>query len=238
MAKMNLKGDSTEITTALRSLMAQLNQMQSVQGGESSNVKQLLDKFQQLQADSAAIRHEVRSLRPLDHGNLEVLSMSGSAALSVTDRKSDGKPLRGEYQGNPVLLQEILRSNSVSDGLPRVVRLYRDMAEVAQIQRLYGVAEESGVLFAVVEDMDRHIRLAQALEDGTIAHMTRIQKLRVAYELASTVAALHRAKIVIKVLSDTTTYLERLLPDGYIRPRISDLGHARRVRVHPHLART
>ena len=70
MAKMNLKGDSTEITTALNSLMAQLNQMQSVQGGESSNVKELLDKFQQLQADSAAIRHEVQSLRPLDPGNL------------------------------------------------------------------------------------------------------------------------------------------------------------------------
>ena len=49
-----------------------------------------------------------------------------------------------------------------------------------------------------VEDMGRHIRLAQALEDGTIAHMTRIQKLPIAYELVSTVAALHRAKIVIR----------------------------------------
>lgn len=224
---MNLKGESAEITTALKSLMTQLGEIQDAQGSESADLKELLGKFRQLQVDTVAIKNGVQALRPNEHATLEVLNITGSG-LSVTERAADGKPVRGLYEDKHVFFQEILRSNKISDGLPRIVKLYRDMTDVAQIQRLYAVAEESGTLYAVMEDIGRYTRLTEALVDGTIGRMTRIQKLREAYELTSTVAALHRASIIIKILSDTTIYLETL-QDGCFHPLLSDLGHARRV---------
>jgi hypothetical protein len=226
-----LKGESTEITGALKDLMTQLEKIQKTQETESSDLKkEMIEKFQQLQTDSVAMKREIKSLhvRSVAETQLAIVRISGTAVISVTESTKDGKPLRGVYDGNLVSFQEILRKNEVSDGLPRIVKLYREMTDVAQIQRLYGLAEgDDGVLFAIMEDMGQHVRLAD-VADGMVARMMRMQKLRLGYELAATVAALHRGKILVKVLSDATTYLERK-PGGYIRPKLSDLGHARRV---------
>lgn len=229
--QMTLKGSSSETTDALRSLMSQVNEMRDAQEDDSRDRKEMLEKVRRLQDDVLKSRREILSLRPLPQTTLDIIQIS-EPSIRVSDESATGKPLRGTFNGCQVSFQEIINKEGISDGLPRVVKLYKEMTEVAQIQTLYGVVEKDGTLYAVMEDMARHISLSDAVATGMIAQLSRIQKLRIGYEIAATLSALHRSDILVKVLSDTTTHLERM-PDGRTRAKLSGLSHARRVSL-PH----
>jgi hypothetical protein len=225
---MTLKGASSENTGRLRSLMSQMSEMKEVQDVGAKDNKQILESIQQLRDDVLTSRREKLSLLPLPLAKLDIISIS-TPTFSVSESSSHGNPLRGTFNGNPITFQEIIGKEAVSDGLPRVVKLYKEMADVAQIQTLYGIVEKEGRLYAIMEDMTvRYTSLSDAVATGTTIKLSRLQKLKIAYEIAATLSALHRGSILVKVLSDVTVHLEQL-PDGRVRAKLSELDHARRV---------
>ena len=85
----------------------------------------------------------------------------------------------------------------------------------------------------MMESLEDKPTLATAINDGLLSNLSFSQKLRFAYELASTVSALHSASIVVKVLSDTTVHIAFDADDrGF--PIISGLENAREVSVQMH----
>jgi hypothetical protein len=210
--------------------MSEMKEMQDVGARDS---KQILESIQQLRDDVLKSRREKLSLLPLPPAQLESISIS-TPTIHVSESSSHGNPLKGTFNGNPVTFQEIINKEGVSDGLPRVVKLYKEMADVAQIQTLYAIAEKEGKLFAIMEDMAvRYTNLSDGVATGTITKLSRLQKLKIAYEIAATLSALHRSGILVKVLSDVTVHFEQL-PDGGMRAKLSELDHARRVSCASH----
>ncbi|KAF2258978.1 hypothetical protein CC78DRAFT_548673 [Lojkania enalia] len=224
---MTLKGASSEAASALRSLTAEMNEIRDAQEEDEKDRKVMLEKLRQLQDDVSESRRNILSLKPLPYSFLNILSIS-DPGICVLKGSADGKPVTGTFKGSKVSFHEVIDKKGVSDDLPRVVKLYRDMAEVAQVQTLYGISEKDGSLYAVMEDMAQHSTFADALETGFIAKLSQLQKLQIGHEIAATLSALHRAEILVKIMSDVTTHLETL-PDGSIRAKLSGLQSARRI---------
>ncbi|KAF4629037.1 hypothetical protein G7Y89_g9110 [Cudoniella acicularis] len=224
---MKLKGSSSENAKALRSLATQMSQVQLSQNAGSDDRKILLEGIQRLQIDVRDSRREIMSLRPMEQPSLDIILLPDSR-VKVTELSTESKPLHGLFENSSISFEEIVASSKISAGLPRIVKLYRDMSDVAQIQRLYGIVRDKGILYAIMEDMSEHLSLESAILQGTLSGLQRIQKIRIAYETAATVSALHESGILIKVISDNTAHLERH-PDGRIRPKLAQLGHARRI---------
>jgi len=84
-----------------------------------------------------------------------------------------------------------------------------------------GLLRKGGVLYAVMEDMVQHISLSDAVTTGMVTQLSRIQKLQIGYEIATTLSALHQSDI-LKVLSNVTTRLETI-PDGRTRAKLPGL---------------
>ncbi|KAH0566340.1 hypothetical protein GP486_000276 [Trichoglossum hirsutum] len=224
---MTLKGASSKATDALRSLTTEMNEMRDAKGEDEKDRKAMLEKLRQLQDDVSESRRNILSLKPLPNTILNIVSIS-DPSICVSKESADGKPIKGTFKRSNISFHEVIDKKGVSDDLPRVVKLYRDMTEVAQIQTLHGIFEKNGSLYAAMEDMAQHTSLADALETGLIAKLSRLQKLQIGHEIAATLSALHRAEILVKVMSDVTTHLN-IMPDGSIRARLSGLQSARRI---------
>ncbi|KAF2476012.1 uncharacterized protein BDR25DRAFT_89864 [Lindgomyces ingoldianus] len=224
---MALKGASSEAADALRSLATEMNEMRDAREEDGKDRKAMLEKLRQLQDDVSESRRNILSLKPLPNTTLNIVSVP-DPSIFVSKESADGKPIKGTFKGSQISFHEVIDKRGVSDGLPRVVKLYRDMTEIAQIQTLYGIVEIDGSLYAAMEDMAQHMSFADALETGFIAKLSRLQKLQIGHEIAATLSALHRAEIIVKVMSDVTTHLETM-PDGSIRAKLSGLRSARRI---------
>jgi len=70
--------------------------------------------------------------------------------------------------------------------------------------------------------------LSQAISEGTITKMSYAERLGLAYELAKSVAWLHKAEIVLRPITDQQIYLSRN-EDGIWSPIITGLERAREV---------
>ncbi|KAF2682308.1 hypothetical protein K458DRAFT_488947 [Lentithecium fluviatile CBS 122367] len=224
---MTLKGASSEAADALRSLGAEMNEMRDAQEEDEKDRKAMFEKLRQLQLDVSESNRNILSLKPLPMTNMSIVSIF-DPDICVSEESPDGKPVKGTFKGSQFSFHEIIDQKGTSDSLPRVVKLYRDMTEVAQIQKLYGIVEKDGYLYAAMEDMTQYIGLGDALETGHITQLSRLQKMQIGYEIAATTAALHRAEVLVKVLSDITTHFE-VLSDGSARAKLSGLRHARKI---------
>ncbi|CAM1507512.1 Fc.00g071530.m01.CDS01 [Cosmosporella sp. VM-42] len=224
---MKLKGSASANSQALRNMATQMSEVKVAMGTGSDDRKILLEGVRRLQIDVRDSRREMMSLRPARQLTLDTIRLPDSK-VKVTELSLESRPMRGLFEGLSVIFEEIVAPSSITSDLPRIVKLYQEMCDVAQIQRLFGIAENEGVLYAIMEDMGGHLSLESIITQDVLSGFERIQRLRIAYETAATISALHASGILVKVISDTTIHLESQ-PNGSVRPRLSQLGHARRI---------
>ena len=114
---------------------------------------------------------------------------------------------------------------------PRLLLIYGGLSRTVNIQKFYGVFHDNSTYFAVMEDLDSEdspfVLLQNALSNGNVAQASRIQRLRLCYELALTVAYLHSVNIVVKVISESSFYVRDI--GGELIPILTNLEHARLV---------
>jgi len=189
---------------------------------------QLHSRIKALEEELHLSQREMRSLRPIAQPPLDIIHFSDDRLKIYLSEGSviPTEPKSGKYDGKSVVFEKILHRSW--DRLPRIVSLYRQMGEIALVQKFYSIAEHDGTKFALMEDMSQYTSLAAAIPNLKLSTLTHLQKLRVAYELAATISALHESGVVIKVISDHSIYLEEQ-SNGDIRPKIADLKNARAV---------
>jgi len=119
----------------------------------------------------------------------------------------------------------------------QLLLIYAELSRTVNIQKLYGVFHDESTHYAVMEDLDSEdspfVLLKDALSNGNLAQGSRIQRLRLCYELALTVAYLHSVNIVVKVISESSFFIREV--NGELNPVLTHLEHARLV--HPALSR-
>lgn len=148
--------------------------------------------------------------------------------VEILESDPTGQLQHGKYHDRYVRFERIHRDPR--DQLARVVGLYRQMGDVAQVQKLFAIVENQSIKYALMEDMSGDDSIAKAIESGRWTALTQSEKFRIAYDLAATISALHAAGVVVKVIADHSVYLQRT-PDGLLRPKLTNLRHARAVSI-------
>ena len=108
------------------------------------------------------------------------------------------------------------------------LQIYRDMQYGACVQKCYGLLQKEDLYYAVLQSVDGLSTLVQACKDGTITKLTSTERIGLSYELAKSVAWLHKAQIVARSIADQQIYL-RHNADGSLSPVITGLERAREV---------
>lgn len=113
--------------------------------------------------------------------------------------------------------------------VPRLLSIYSTLSHSVNIHQFFGVFADGTSHYAVMEDVsDSGVYLLQhALSNRKIAETSRIQKLRLCYEIALVVAYLHSVNIIVKVISESSIYVREIR--GELIPVISNLEQARQV---------
>lgn len=198
---------------------------------------QFLRHISDLENELQSAREEARSLKqtPPHLENLQSMRTYdiSDSDISVSEwrnhRSMSRIPSFGTYRGLPVKF-ELIRRNDF-ENIPRIVRVYKRIADVALVQAFYGILKFEDQHLAIMGSMEAHKPLSQAIADHTFEEAGSVFTLRYAYELAATVSALHAAGLVIKSLSDMSVFVEKSR-DGTLRPRLTQLDQARAVILH------
>ena len=111
----------------------------------------------------------------------------------------------------------------------RHVEIYKRISVGALVQSFYGICERNGKKYAVMEDLRNQPTLAVAIESKLLPN-DGSTRMRIAYDLANTIAYLHSVGIIIKSMSDDTVVLRRL-DGGTFQPCLTNLETARMVRI-------
>jgi serine/threonine protein kinase len=112
---------------------------------------------------------------------------------------------------------------------PRLLRIYKQISDIALVQRLHGVIEDdSAMKFAILEDLSEHDNIAKFIRKSLGERIPPMQKLRFAYELAATLSSLHESRILVKTISDHSIYVKNPDPQSWTSV-ISELDQAREV---------
>jgi serine/threonine protein kinase len=109
--------------------------------------------------------------------------------------------------------------------LPKVAHIYSRLSARVQVQRFYGFYEKSAQKYAIMEDLSSTSTLGSAIQHKNLPSLS--SRLRMAFEIASTMAYLHQVGLLLKSLSDSTVSLK--VVDGQLRPIVTDLESARMV---------
>jgi serine/threonine protein kinase len=197
---------------------------QTVQHNEAERSK-FLDQIKALEIEIKASQ-EV-SLRQIPHLPLDVIDLPDNR-VEILESDPSGQPQQGKYYDRYVRFERIHRDPR--DQLARLVGLYRQMGDVALVQKFFAIVENQGIKYGLMEDMSGDDSIAKAIESGRWTALTQSEKFRIAYELAATISALHAAGVVVKVIADHSVYLQRT-PDGLLRPKLTNLRHARAVSI-------
>lgn len=147
--------------------------------------------------------------------------------LSLRD---EGGQIRGTMADAGPIICHVLEEAELGGWakLPKIIHIYTKLSARLQVQKLYGILEKGVQRYAIMEDLSLLPTLASMVENGEMLSLT--DRLRIAWEIANTIAYLHQVGILIKSLSDTTVSLKTVANE--IRPIITDLESARLVAVH------
>ena len=143
--------------------------------------------------------------------------------LSLNEERKDQITGVLENVGPIVCLK--INEAGLGTNLPRVVHVYSRIAARVQVQGFYGTLEKGGNKYAVMEDLGSASNLEVAIKNASLSKLC--DKVRVAYELAITMAYLHQAGLLLKNLCDNTVFVR--VVGGKPRPTITDLESARLV---------
>lgn len=112
---------------------------------------------------------------------------------------------------------------------PRIVLIYSEISRSINVQRLFGVYYDTPTsCYTVMQDLGSpFVILGDGLRDQMVSKATRIQRLRLCYDIALTVAYLHSVNIIVKVISESSFYIEEA--NGELIPVLSNLEHSRLV---------
>jgi hypothetical protein len=139
----------------------------------------------------------------------------------------NGHGFSGTFESKAVVLSEVNEDEMRFGGRgSRHVEIYKRISVGALVQSFYGICERNGTKYAVLEDLRNEPTLANAVEHCLLPDDS--QRLRVAYDLANTMAYFHSVGILVKGLSDDTVVL-RKLDDDKFQPCLTNLETARTV---------
>jgi serine/threonine protein kinase len=114
---------------------------------------------------------------------------------------------------------------------PRILLIYAEISRSINVQKLFGVyhhQDPSSLHYTVMQDLGSpFVMLRDALRDQVISKATRIQRLRICYDIAQTVAYLHSVNIIVKVISESSFYIDEA--DGEFVAVLTNLEHSRLV---------
>jgi hypothetical protein len=134
----------------------------------------------------------------------------------------------GTFEGKAVVLVDVNEDQmKVGRSGSRHVEIYKRISVGTLVQSFYGICERKGKKFAVLEDLGQEPNLATTIRDNLLP-TDGTSCLRIAYDLANTVAYFHSAGIVIKSLSDVTVVL-KTLEGGSTQPCLTNIETARTV---------
>lgn len=133
--------------------------------------------------------------------------------------------LYGTLDDQKVVLYPISSSQRDSRVGPRHVTLYSKLSANTLVHSFYGLADRNGQLYAVMQDLRTAKSLGSCLTDPQFSD-TR-DRLRVAYDVAQTVAYLHSVEILVRSLSDQNVVLTK--DNGEWKPVLTRLDQARLV---------
>lgn len=151
----------------------------------------------------------------------------GDERLEITP---DGPRFSGTFEGRAIVLADVNDDEmKIGRNGSRHVEIYRRISVGALVQSFYGICERNGKKYAVMEDLRNEPTLAAAVKSNLLPNDTPT-RLRIAYDLANTIAYFHSVGILIKSLSDETVVLRRL-EGGNLQPCLTNLETARMVRV-------
>lgn len=142
----------------------------------------------------------------------------------------DGSGFSGTFEGRAIVLANVNEDEmKVGRSGSRHVEIYKRISVGALVQSFYGIHERSGKKYAVMEDLRKELTLSRAIEANLLPDDLQT-RIRIAYELANTLAYFHSAGILVKSLSDDTVVLRKLV-DGTFQPCLTNLETARMVSV-------
>lgn len=123
-----------------------------------------------------------------------------------------------------VLCVEVPDSQELKAGMrvTRMVEIYKCLSMGTLVQKFHGVLQKDDRLYYVMEHLGNASTLA-ALPSS----LTALQRIQLAHNLAVTVAYLHSAGLLVKVLSDSSIFLSER--NGELEPRVTNIEQARKV---------
>ncbi|KAK3391180.1 kinase-like domain-containing protein [Podospora didyma] len=131
--------------------------------------------------------------------------------------------LSGTLDGQRVVLYPISSNQRDSRVGPRHVTLYSKLSANTSVHSFYGLADRNGQLYAVMQDLRTAKSLGSCLADPQFSDAR--DRLRVAYDVAQTMAYLHSVEILVRSLSDQNVVLTR--EDREWKPVLTRLDQAR-----------
>lgn len=109
--------------------------------------------------------------------------------------------------------------------LHKIIQVYSRISERVQVQGFYGILQKGPNKYAMLEDISSEPTLASAIASSALPSIS--VRLRMAYDIASTMAYLHQVGMLLKCLSDTTVILK--MKNGEVQAMITNLESARLV---------
>lgn len=113
---------------------------------------------------------------------------------------------------------------------PRLVSIYRKVGDRLHVQQFYGLLQTPVGEYAVMEDLERQkdvFTVKEAIVQNAFITTTPLLKLRLCYEIASTLASMHSMKLLVKIICDEYIYLR--FSGTEILPIFTNLENARDV---------
>jgi hypothetical protein len=156
---------------------------------------------------------------------LEQLPRILETDLVLGDALADGTHASLKTTGDKV---KLIKMSLKSWDAPKLVQIYATLSGSVSIQRLFGILQVSPTAsYAVMEDLEESPFLPLTEGFERLAATPFIQRLRICYDLALTLAVLHNTNRVIKVLSDSSIYLRD--DNGHLTPVLANLADSRLV---------
>ena len=220
---MRVDAHSSAAIVALSSMQSELQALHDSVGNDLSERQKLLIQVQKLDEALEERKQEEKSLYPYVSTNtLRIITLPDPRVVIDTSQTSR---LTGTFNLEPVAFEKI---SNPEDRLPRTVKIYNQIGDIALVQKLYGITQVNGVKYAMMQNLQRHQSVADAIEDHSFHSIPFLSRLIFAYELSATISAMHQTRLLVKTLSDETIFVEKTATER-IRPLLSDLKSARDV---------
>jgi hypothetical protein len=225
--QMTITTSTAKTNQELKSMQENMTSLRVTNAEGNEQRAQFLDRIRSLEAEISGFQRDARSLTPISSTSLDLVTIP-NPDLQITmtiNIAGEEVPRLGVYKGLNIAFEKIVHKNF--ERLPQIVRIYQQIGTVALVQQLHAIALLGGTKYALMENVESLLSIEDAAANGNLAKYTKLQRLRFAHELTTTVSCLHEAGVLIKCLSDTSILI--VASDDGIRPKLTGLAQARAV---------